>query len=255
MKLILWNVCMQILENTGSSITQTVEVFGASPRHLFFEGGDSERSVSTQGNLLFQVGLCPEFCEMSLPVIPKNFLGTYSDVTPGLQGLDKEGFNHFNTASTCGLPKIGHPPTNKKAELKDLDLHFQAEREDLLNDVRELTQQLKLKDLSIACSIPPKYQEKIMAHCKYSEYDGSWQIEHVQFAGNSIRAQNEASHVQETMDGDLDSSLLHGDSGALANVYFSYETLVEELGMMAERGDRPESRNRPKSGPRIGAKH
>ncbi|GMH37875.1 hypothetical protein BSKO_05759 [Bryopsis sp. KO-2023] len=137
---------------------------------------------------------------------------------------------------------------NKKAELKDLDLHFQAEREDLLNDVRELTQQLKLKDLSIACSIPPKYQEKIMAHCKYSEYDGSWQIEHVQFAGNSIRAQNEASHAQETVDGDLDSGLLHGDSGALANVYFSYETLVEELGMMGERGDRPESRNRPKSG-------
>ncbi|GMH42847.1 hypothetical protein BSKO_10766 [Bryopsis sp. KO-2023] len=81
----------KILENIGSSITQTVEMFGGSPRYLFFQGGDLERSPSTQGNLLFQVDVCPEFCEVSLPLIPQNFLVTYSDVIPGLQRLDKQG--------------------------------------------------------------------------------------------------------------------------------------------------------------------
>lgn len=56
--------------------------------------------------------------------------------------------------------------------------------EDILNDIRALTQQLKLKDLIIACSIPPKYQEKIMEHCKFNEYEGVWMIEHVGLSGS-----------------------------------------------------------------------
>jgi hypothetical protein len=35
---------------------------------------------------------------------------------------------------------------------------FQAELEDLLEDYRALTQQIKLKNLIIACFIPPQYQ-------------------------------------------------------------------------------------------------
>jgi kinesin family protein 3/17 len=35
---------------------------------------------------------------------------------------------------------------------------FQSEREDLLEDYRALTQQIKLKNLIIACFIPPQYQ-------------------------------------------------------------------------------------------------
>ncbi|KAI8476435.1 MAG: kinesin-like protein FLA10 [Monoraphidium minutum] len=47
----------------------------------------------------------------------------------------------------------------KKGEAAGLRAQFQAEREDLLADYRMLTQQVKLKNLVIACFIPPAYQQ------------------------------------------------------------------------------------------------
>jgi hypothetical protein len=41
-------------------------------------------------------------------------------------------------------------------------VQFQAEREDLLDDYRSLTQQIKLKNLIIACFVPPVYQEVLL---------------------------------------------------------------------------------------------
>lgn len=72
-----------------------------------------------------------------------------------------------------------------QAELNDIQSHFQREREDLLEDYRALTQQIKLKNLIIACFIPPEYQELVMQHCKWQDYDETWRIDHVQYAGKS----------------------------------------------------------------------
>jgi kinesin family protein 3/17 len=71
----------------------------------------------------------------------------------------------------------------RKAEASDLHQQFQTQREDLLADYRALTQQIKLKNLVIACFIPPEYQELIMQHCTWREYDEQWVIDHVEHAG------------------------------------------------------------------------
>ncbi len=53
----------------------------------------------------------------------------------------------------------------------------------MLEDYRILTQQIKLKNLIIACFIPPDYQDKIMQHCHWQDYDGSWNIDCISYAG------------------------------------------------------------------------
>jgi kinesin family member 3A len=86
------------------------------------------------------------------------------------------------------LKKLFEKYTAKKSETTDLQEGFQAEREGLLDDYRILTQQIKLKNLIIACFIPPDYQDRIMQHCHWQDYEGSWNIDFIQYAGNAIRA-------------------------------------------------------------------
>ena len=80
----------------------------------------------------------------------------------------------------------------RKAEGSDLQQQFQVEREDLLADYRALTQQIKLKNLVIACFIPPEYQELIMQHCTWREYDEQWVIDYVEHAGRYFCVRNGA---------------------------------------------------------------
>lgn len=84
---------------------------------------------------------------------------------------------------TRQLKKLFEKYNGKKAELGDLQEGFQREREGVLEDYRILTQQIKLKNLIIACFIPPDYQDKIMQHCHWQDYDASWNIDCMQYAG------------------------------------------------------------------------
>jgi kinesin family protein 3/17 len=72
---------------------------------------------------------------------------------------------------------------DRRAEAAELQAQFQSEREDLLDDYRALTQQIKLKNLVIAAFIPPAYQDLIMAMCQWHEYEEQWVIANVHAAG------------------------------------------------------------------------
>jgi hypothetical protein len=66
-------------------------------------------------------------------------------------------------SSAPQLKKLFEKYQGKKAEVGDLQEQFQREREGMLEDYRILTQQIKLKNLIIACFIPPDYQDKVRA--------------------------------------------------------------------------------------------
>uniref|UniRef100_A0A061S6B5 Kinesin-like protein n=1 Tax=Tetraselmis sp. GSL018 TaxID=582737 RepID=A0A061S6B5_9CHLO len=153
----------------------------------------------------------------------------------------------------------------KKHEVKDIQDEFQREREDILEQMRQLSQQMKLKDLIISNFIPDEYQQKIMEHCQWREYDETWIINGIEHAGNYVQARKEKELAQQkdrdTEDNDfafdMDGVVKVGESPALANVYFSYKALDEELytadGYPLGRtvgGGRPGSarKSRPKSG-------
>ena len=125
-----------------------------------------------------------------------------------------------------------------KDELDDLQEEVQQEREDLLDNIRVLTQQLKLKDLTIASYIPPEHQQRIMDHSEWDEEEETWIIAGSEYSGNALRAARESSLYEGADDGagfKFDnsayggSSVMSGLSEKLQNVYFSYKENFSEV--------------------------
>lgn len=96
------------------------------------------------------------------------------------------------------LQKLQSSYQSKRAEAADLQVSFQREREDLLQDISILTQQIKLKDLLIASYIPPHHQQRIMQHCSWDDMQQCWQIEHLHLAGNAVRAQQQQTDRRQS---------------------------------------------------------
>jgi hypothetical protein len=97
-----------------------------------------------------------------------------SRVAPSACGLGKErGTAPLSLTLACAAPPLPFLTQEQ----------FGAEKEDLLDDYRQLTRDIKLKNLVIACFIPPEYQDQIMQQCRYDEYDQSWAIEFIECAG------------------------------------------------------------------------
>mmetsp|Transcript_15513 Transcript_15513/g.26832 ORF Transcript_15513/g.26832 Transcript_15513/m.26832 type:complete len:164 (-) Transcript_15513:404-895(-) len=94
----------------------------------------------------------------------------------------------------------------------------------MLEDYRILTQQIKLKNLIIACFIPPDYQDRIMQHCHWQDYEGTWSIDFLTHAGNAIRAHQDLLAAQEAEAQDSNGA----ETEKLQGVYFSYQMLEEE---------------------------
>jgi len=129
------------------------------------------------------------------------------------------------------LKKLFEKYQGKKAEIADLQEQFQREREGLLEDYRILTQQIKLKNLIIACFIPPDYQDKIMQACHWQDYEATWNIDYLQYAGNAIRAHQDMVAAEEVGGKGPGANGLDGEEASkLANVYFTYSSLEEEYG-------------------------
>ncbi|KAI9009638.1 P-loop containing nucleoside triphosphate hydrolase protein [Gaertneriomyces semiglobifer] len=90
-------------------------------------------------------------------------------------------------AKTKKLKKLWGLLMRHKSEIKDLQEEHQREREQLLDTVRDLTRELKLKLLVIDSFIPRESLDFIET---FSEYDGAsekWRIAHIAHAGNNIR--------------------------------------------------------------------
>lgn len=84
-----------------------------------------------------------------------------------------------------------------KAEVQDLQEEFQREREILLDDIRQLTREMKLKNLIIDSFIPPEELEKIHRRSMWDEHEDTWQVERLPYAGNHVRARRTAELVKQ----------------------------------------------------------
>lgn len=74
---------------------------------------------------------------------------------------------------------------------------IQIEREELSAGLREMKRDIKLKDLIIASFIPAAYQEKIMRHAHWDEYEDTWTIDAMPITGNALRAQRDLAIAQK----------------------------------------------------------
>ncbi|KAJ3256242.1 Kinesin-like protein kif3a [Boothiomyces macroporosus] len=90
-------------------------------------------------------------------------------------------------SKTKKLKKLWSMLTEQKSELKDLKEEHQRERENLLETIRELTSEIKLRQAIIQGFIPPAEQEIINEFAEYDDTAEKWRIAHVAHAGNNIK--------------------------------------------------------------------
>ena len=62
--------------------------------------------------------------------------------------------------------------------------------EGLLENVRQLSRELKLQMAVIDNFIPPEYQEMIEQHVHWNDDIGEWQLKCVAYSGNNMRKQS-----------------------------------------------------------------
>jgi len=60
---------------------------------------------------------------------------------------------------------------------------FESEREELVDTIRELDRQLKLKDMVVRCFVPSAYVEIMEQYASYDEFNDDWNIPGMEIAG------------------------------------------------------------------------
>ncbi|KAJ1566037.1 Kinesin-like protein kif3b [Nowakowskiella sp. JEL0078] len=85
------------------------------------------------------------------------------------------------------LKKLWNLITAAKSEVKDLQEEHQREREDLLETIRDLTRELKLRLLVVNSFVPADDLQMLESCAEYDEAAEKWRIAHIAHAGNNIR--------------------------------------------------------------------
>ncbi|XP_054024652.1 kinesin-like protein KIF3A isoform X3 [Melanerpes formicivorus] len=142
---------------------------------------------------------------------------------------------------TKKLKKVWTMLMAAKSEMADLQQEHQREIEGLLENIRQLSRELRLQMLIIDNFIPRDYQEKIENYVHWNEDIGEWQLKCVAYTGNNMRKQTPVLDKKEKDPFEVD----------LSHVYLAYteESLRQSL-MKLERPRTSKGRSRPKTGRR-----
>lgn len=74
-----------------------------------------------------------------------------------------------------------------KNELNDMQDVIHREREDLMDRIRELTREIRLKHLIIDQFIPAQEYMRIERRAEWNDDVNEWMIPNVEFTGNNIK--------------------------------------------------------------------
>ncbi|XP_016052603.1 PREDICTED: kinesin-like protein KIF3A isoform X1 [Miniopterus natalensis] len=142
---------------------------------------------------------------------------------------------------TKKLKKVWTMLMAAKSEMADLQQEHQREIEGLLENIRQLSRELRLQMLVIDNFIPQDYQEMIENYVHWNEDIGEWQLKCVAYTGNNMRKQTPIPDKKEKDPFEVD----------LSHVYLAYteESLRQSL-MKLERPRTSKGRARPKTGRR-----
>ncbi|KAF0293894.1 Kinesin-like protein KIF3A [Amphibalanus amphitrite] len=88
---------------------------------------------------------------------------------------------------TKKLRKVWQMLLEARCELDDLRAEQQREKEGLLENVRQLTSDLRLQQLLIDQVIPAEYQAMVEQYATWNDEIGEWQLRCVAYTGNNMR--------------------------------------------------------------------
>lgn len=146
------------------------------------------------------------------------------------------------TGKTKKLKKCWMMYTQAKIEIADLQKDHQREMEGLLENVRQLSRELKLQMLIIDNFIPMEFQKMLEHYVHWNEDIGEWQLKCVAYTGNNMRKQSPQSEECRENFGEVD----------LSNIYLAYtkegaaQAVRPKSGKVSKSG-RPKTASRPKT--------
>ncbi|KAG3038510.1 hypothetical protein PC119_g2844 [Phytophthora cactorum] len=88
---------------------------------------------------------------------------------------------------TRKLKKLWAKHKAATTEIEDLKVEFQAEKEDMLDTVRELTRQLKLKHLLLSHFVPLDEAQGLEKRARYDADHDAWQVSRLETKPSSLR--------------------------------------------------------------------
>ncbi|XP_005921294.1 kinesin-like protein KIF3A isoform X2 [Haplochromis burtoni] len=142
---------------------------------------------------------------------------------------------------TKKLKKVWTMLMAAKSEMADLQQEHHREIEGLLENIRQLSRELRLQMLIIDNFIPQEYQEMIENYVHWNEDIGEWQLKCVAYTGNNMRKQTPAPDKKEKDPFEVD----------LSHVYLAYTE--ESMRQSLMKLERPRTSKSSKSGrPKTG---
>uniref|UniRef100_A0A8C6KN79 Kinesin-like protein n=1 Tax=Nothobranchius furzeri TaxID=105023 RepID=A0A8C6KN79_NOTFU len=145
---------------------------------------------------------------------------------------------------TKKLKKVWTMLMAAKSEMADLRQENSREIEGLLENIRQLSRELRLQMLVIDNFTPQEYQEMIENYVHWNEDIGEWQLKCVAYTGNNMRKQTPAPDKKEKDPFEVD----------LSYVYLAYteESMRQSLMKLERpRTSKSSKSGRPKTGRRI----
>uniref|UniRef100_A0A3Q2PC54 Kinesin-like protein n=1 Tax=Fundulus heteroclitus TaxID=8078 RepID=A0A3Q2PC54_FUNHE len=145
---------------------------------------------------------------------------------------------------TKKLKKVWTMLMAAKSEMADLQQEHNREIEGLLENIRQLSRELRLQMLIIDNFIPQEYQEMIENYVHWNEDIGEWQLKCVAYTGNNMRKQTPAPDKKEKDPFEVD----------LSHVYLAYTE--ESMRQSLMKLERPKTSKSSKSGrPKTGRRY
>ncbi|XP_068181352.1 kinesin-like protein KIF3A [Antennarius striatus] len=142
---------------------------------------------------------------------------------------------------TKKLKKVWTMLMAAKSEMADLQQDHHREIEGLLENIRQLSRELRLEMLIIDNFIPQEYQEMIENYVHWNEDIGEWQLKCVAYTGNNMRKQTPAPDKIERDPFEVD----------LSHIYLAYTE--ESMRQSLMKLERPRTSKSGKSGrPKTG---
>ncbi|GLD95806.1 hypothetical protein PINS_up004484 [Pythium insidiosum] len=123
------------------------------------------------------------------------------------------------------LKKVYNKVKEALAEVKQLEKAHGREREDLLDTIRELTAQLKLKTLVLDYFMPPDAVALLEARARWNDDEDNYTLDRLELAGNTLRPRQRppsASGLRrpETSSGDKSRKKNNGSVGGSSHASF-----------------------------------
>nr|UQZ09998.1 kinesin-like protein KIF3A [Opsariichthys bidens] len=141
--------------------------------------------------------------------------------------------------NTKKLKKVWTMLMAAKSEMADLQQEHHREIEGLLENIRQLSRELRLQMLTIDNFIPQEYQEMIENYGHWNEDIGEWQLKCVAYTGNNMRKQTPVSEKKEKDPFEVD----------LSHVYLAYteESMRQSLMKLERPRTSKSGKSRPKT--------